>query len=292
MKKYFVLFAVLLFFSCSNNNPETSSHAKKIDSDSIKAAIKKADLSKWAEIDTGLFFREFDSPVKSSAGDSKIYILKINPAHYNFTLCSAKENMIENKTAKAWANQKKFIAVINAGMFLSDGKTNTGFMKNFDFVNNDKLSSDNSIIAFNRKDNSVPEFQLIDRECQDWEKLKDKYNSFSQGIRMIDCKQNNKWEQQNKKWSMVSIGTDKQGNVLFIFTRSPYSVHDFIDILLKLPIEIKNAQYLEGGPEASLFVHDNSTTIEKFGSYETGFNENDGNDTFWDLPNVIGITKK
>jgi hypothetical protein len=109
---------------------------------------------------------------------------------------------------------------------------------------------------------------------------------------MIDCRQKNKWAQQEKKWSTVCIGKDKKGNAIFIFTRSPYSVHDLIDILLKLPIDIYNAQYLEGGPEASLFINCNGTIEEKFGSYESGFNENDDNNVFWEIPNVIGIKKK
>src|ERR1041385_6486490 len=153
-------------------------------------------------------------------------------------------------------------------------------MKNYDFINNGKLGSDNSIVAFNRKDKSVPEFQIIDRECENWERLQTHYNTFSQGIRMIDCDRNNKWAQQDKKWSTVCIGEDKQGNALFIFSRSPYSVHDFIEILLKLPIDIQNTQYLEGGPEASFYLSDNKTVVEKFGSFETGFNENNDNDRF------------
>jgi uncharacterized protein YigE (DUF2233 family) len=246
----------------------------------------------WKKIDEGLFLCDFNSPVKSEKGDSKITILKIDPAYYKFDLFSAKEKMSANKTAKEWAAENKLIAVINAGMFREDEKTSTGFMKNYDFINNGKLGSDNSITAFNRKDKSVPEFQVIDRECEDWEKLKDHYNTFSQGIRMIDCNRNNKWEQQDKKWSTVCIGEDKQGNALFIFSRSPYSVHDFIEILLKLPVDIQNTQYLEGGPEASFYLSDNKTVVEKSGSFETGFNENNDNDRFWEIPNVIGISKK
>jgi uncharacterized protein YigE (DUF2233 family) len=253
---------------------------------------KTVEQEGWKKIDEGLFLCDFNSPVKSEKGDSKITVLKIDPAYYIFRLLCAKEKKCENKTAKEWAAENKLVAVINAGMFREDEKTSTGFMKNYDFINNGKLGSDNSIVAFNRKDKSVPEFQIIDRECEDFEKLKDHYNTFSQGIRMIDCNRNNKWEQQDKKWSTVCIGEDKQGNALFIFSRSPYSVHDFIEILLKLPIEIQNTQYLEGGPEASFYLHYDKTEIEKFGSFETGFNENNDNSVAWPLPNVIGISKK
>jgi hypothetical protein len=50
--------------------------------------------------------------------------------------------------------------------------------------------------------------------------------------------------------------------------------------------------YLEGGPEASLYVKDGDFEAMHIGSYETGFNENDDNHTFWALPNIIGVRRK
>lgn len=88
------------------------------------------------------------------------------------------------------------------------------------------------------------------------------------------------------------IGIDKDGNILFIFTRSPYSVHDFINIILNSSLKLYNAMYLEGGPEASLYLNHNEHKVEKMGSYETGFNENDDNYEFWHIPNIIGIRQK
>ena len=177
-------------------------------------------------------------------------------------------------------------------MYMRDHKTNLGYMKNYDHINNERVNKDNTIVAFNRKNDSVPEFQIIDRQCQDWDALKAQYHSFTQSIRMMDCNQRNKWSQQNKKWSMVVIGKDKQGNALFIFVRSPYTVHDFIDILSDAPLDIYNLMYLEGGPEASFYINHNGTEIKKMGSYETGFNEYDDNNEYWKIPNIIGITKK
>ncbi len=251
-----------------------------------------AQQSDWKKIDDGLYLAEFVSPLKPIVGDSIVTVLRIDPSLYDFHLFSAKKDGEQAQTADDWAKSKNLIAVINAGMFMSDFQTNLGYMKDFDFINNGKLNKDNTIAAFNRKDTTVPEFQIIDLTCQKWEDLKSKYNSFTQSIRMIDCYQQNRWSQQEKKWSMVAIGTDNNGNALFLFSRSPYSVHDFINILLSLPIDIYNAMYLEGGPEASFYLKQEGSEVKKFGSYETGFNENDDNDQYWEIPNVIGITKK
>jgi hypothetical protein len=48
---------------------------------------------------------------------------------------------------------------------------------------------------------------------------------------------------------------------------------------------------LEGGPEASLYLKHNKTILKRVGSYETDFNENDSNNEFWPIPNVIGLVK-
>ena len=52
------------------------------------------------------------------------------------------------------------------------------------------------------------------------------------------------------------------------------------------------AIYLEGGPETSLYVCVGETVIEKLGSYVSDTYPTDANQTFWRLPNVIGIKAK
>ena len=258
------------------------------------ASFQKTEIE-WKQLETGLNYASVPLELKSNVGDSKVDILKIDPKYFKFELLSAGEKKSDNKKADQWCKENNLLAVINAGMFKLDGdfKTCTGYMKNYGYVNNPTLNSSyKTIVAFNAKDSSVPAAQIIDLSCQNWELLKNKYNSFSQGIRMIDCQQINKWQLDQKKWSMVVIGEDKTGNLLFIFVRSPYRVHDFVDQLLALPIDLKRLMYLEGGPEASFYLQHPSLNLERCGSYETGFNENDTNKRFWDIPNLIGIKRK
>ena len=92
---------------------------------------------------------------------------------------------------------------------------------------------------------------------------------------MISCKGANVWTQQPKRWSTAAIATDREGRVLLIHVRSPYTVHDLIDNLRKLPLSIDRAMYVEGGPEAQLYVKSGGEEHEFFGSYETGFTESD-----------------
>jgi hypothetical protein len=109
---------------------------------------------------------------------------------------------------------------------------------------------------------------------------------------MVDCDQKNRWAKQNRKWSMVVTALDKSGNLLFIFTRSPYTVHDYINILLNSELNIYNMMYLEGGPESSFYLNHPKKKVARMGSYETGFWEDDTNNEYWQIPNVIGIERK
>jgi len=108
---------------------------------------------------------------------------------------------------------------------------------------------------------------------------------------MISCDGRNVWEQQNKKWSTAAIGMNQLGDILFIHVRSPFSTHDLIDNLLKLPIQLKRAMYVEGGSEAQMFIHSGETEMEFVGSYSTGATETDANALAWPIPNVVGITR-
>jgi uncharacterized protein YigE (DUF2233 family) len=257
----------------------------------------------WKELDKGLSYAVWEAPMKSTHNDSKIHVLRIDPNAYDFFLECATDpaNKFTTHTIDEWCVQKKFLAAINAGMF--DGydpnkpnhtyMCNRGYMKSFSHVNSSVVTKDRAAICFARKDNSVPAFQVADiQNCTSLDKLKSQYNCVIQGIRMVDCKQQLRWQKDQKRWSVCVMGMDKKGNALFIHSRSPYTMYDFITMVQKLPLDIRTLIYLEGGPEASLYINVGNTTVKRWGSYETGFNENDANERFWKLPNVVGIRKK
>ncbi len=239
----------------------------------------------WKKIDDGLYLIE--SPVQ------KITILKADPRYYSFKLLCASENNNLRLTPKKWCQKYNLVSAINAGMYQTDGVSNVGYMKNFSHLNNPRISTRyKAVLAFNPADVTVPEVQIIDLTCQDFDRLKDKYQTLIQGIRMVSCRQENVWEKQDKMWSIAACGIDKSGKGLFIFTETPYSVHDFINILLSLPISLYNAMYLEGGPYATLYLSAKEVEFEKIGTYEVGLSEPGSPKISLPVPNVIGIARK
>jgi len=256
-------------------------------------SISICEESPWRKVDEGLSVAEFDSPMKSNAQDSKITIVRIDPKLYSFKLLCASEHGRTKMTARNWCEKFSLIAAVNAGMYLTDGFTNVGLMKTFNHVNNARLNSVyKAVLAFNPSEPKIPEIQIIDLKCHDFEMIGPKYQTLIQNIRMIGCRQENVWAKTNQLWGMAVFGIDKSGNALFIFAETPYSGHDFANVLLSLPLSIFNALYLEGGFEANLFLSWNGVELERVGARETGLQEDSPRAVPRPIPNVIGITKK
>lgn len=250
----------------------------------------------WTVLQDGLLYCEIDAPEKSILNDSRLTILKVDPFKFHFQLLSASQHGRKNRTAEEWAQEFGMNIVINAGMFnLSNARTNKGYMRNYSHINNPRFNKGyNVMMALNPKDKTKPSFQLFDLKHNRWDSIRPLYQSFCQGMRMID------WNGVPLAWdkrpgqscSMVIGATDTEGNIYFVFTRSPYTHQTVIKFLLVLPLNIRTTVYLEGGPEASLYINSGDSVISKWGSYVSETYARDDNDHFWKIPNVIGIIKK
>jgi exopolysaccharide biosynthesis protein len=229
----------------------------------------------WKKVDEGLHIGEFVPPEVSKTENSRITIVKITPRLYSFKLLCASEHGKTKMTMKQWCQKHNLIAAINAGVYQEDGIRNVGYMKNFGHINNPRLNKTyKAVLAFNPIESTLPEIQIIDLKYQEFEKLKDKYETLIQNIRMISPRQENVWRKQDKAWGQAVFGMDKSGNAILIFTESCYSGYEFANILLSLPISIYNAMYLEGGQEANIYFSRNGIEFEKIGR-PTSITEND-----------------
>jgi hypothetical protein len=247
----------------------------------------------WQKLSDGLELGFFHSPKPSETGDSMIRVLRIEPVRYKLRLlnASASENG-RPLTAKEWCRQNGLVAAINASMYQADLKASVSLMRTKSHINNPRLSKDMAILAFDRNSPGVPPAKIIDRQCEDFETWGKKYKTLIQSIRMISCKGKNVWAQQAQKWSTAAIAVDHLARVLFIHVGSPYSTHDLIDILQKLPLNIDRAMYVEGGPQAQLYINIGAHEHEFVGSYKIDIEENMNALFSRPIPNVVGISLK
>jgi hypothetical protein len=229
----------------------------------------------------GLELLEFRAPAQ--LGDGRLYALRIDPSRFEFTLLTQRLTG-RRITARAWAAQYGLIAATNAAMFAPDGRP-VSYCKAGGRIVTPRISADRSVFAFDNE-----RARLIDRAVETFDPTQ--HRNALQGIRMISSNGANVWAQQERRWSIACLAVDRRGRVLFLHKRSPMSVHDFIAAAQRLPLTLSRCMYLEGGPEATLYVNAGGVEMERFGSYETAFNENDDNDRAWPLPNVIGVKRK
>ena len=244
----------------------------------------------WQTLAPGFELGRFLSPRQSDVGDSTLVVVRVDPKRYELRLLSA--SLLPGgkpKTAPEWAEQHGALAVINASMFRTDGRTSLGYMRQGDAFNNRGWNKDNAVFVAGPREKRLPGAQILDRSCQDVPALASRYATVVQNIRMLDCAGRNIWAQQPKRWSTAAVGADDAGRILFIHARSPWSTHDLIDILLGLKIGLRRLMYVEGGPEASLYAKAFGKEVRAMGSFETGFWENDLNILFWPIPNVIAV---
>jgi len=287
MIKASILLVIMLSFIFSANESDTFVFAEGAFS---LAHADKKDSGSFLTLAPGMELGEFSSKTKKASRDADITILRIDPSRWQLKLLSLSgTGESDCMTVKEWCAKYNLVAGINAGMFADNYSTHIGYMKCSDDVNNSKVNSYKSVAAFSPKVKGIPPFRIFDLDKTDISTINKQYDCVIQNLRLIKHPGVNVWGQQEKKWSEVALGEDKSGRALFIFCRTPYSMHDLNDILLSLPVELVCAQHLEGGPEAQMYVKVGGTEIEKVGSFETGFMEDEKNQSGWAIPNVIGI---
>jgi uncharacterized protein YigE (DUF2233 family) len=257
------------------------------------ARTPKAPASPWETLEPGLELGVLRSPHPAHSGDSKIRVLRIDPQRFELRLLNASApGQGQPLTAREWSHHNGLVAAINASMYDQDQRTSVGLMRTARHVNNPRLTRDKAVLAFAPRSPGMPPVKLIDRDCDDFDAWREHYSTFVQSIRMVSCKGENVWARSEDEWSIAAVGVDRHGRVLFIHSRSPYTPHDLIENLLSLPLELTGAMYVEGGPEAQLYVQSGRRELELVGSRGTGLFDSGDNDQAWPVPNVIGVVRR
>lgn len=246
----------------------------------------------WQVLSPGMELKFVSIHRVNTSENARITILRIDAHLWELqAIGTSSTGERANHTAREWCEAQQLTAAINAGMFKTDGKTHVGLMRFREHTNNGAVNNYRSVAAFDPHDPHFAPFHIFDLDTPQvtvQSILKD-YDSAVQNLRLIKSPGTNQWSKQDRMWSEAALGEDDAGRVLFIFSRTPFSMHDLNEGLLAAGIGVLAAQHLEGGPEAQLYVHAGSFKLEQFGSYETSFRENDSNPTPWPIPNVLGV---
>ncbi len=228
----------------------------------------------------------------NGSAESKVHIVRIDPARAKLGLVLASEKKAGNRTVSDWCRDYKMVAAINAGMYLTDYKTNVGYLRNGNYVQNKKWNRKYlSVLAFNPKVPGIAPAVLVDVDTQDPGRILDKLNNYEsvvQNLRLLKGNGVNVWGLSEKRWSESAIGIDQQGRILFIFCRSPYTMRQFNDMIKSLGIGVTRMMHLEGGPIASMSIRSAAISLDLAGSFESN-SDSEGSGSQLPVPNVIGV---
>ena len=247
----------------------------------------------WKQISPGMDLQNITSKNHDTSGYSHITLLRIDPELWELVFMGISQSGEKSgKTAKEWCRNYKLTAAINAGMYSDNYKTHVGYLRSKDHLNNNHVNNYQSVIAFDpKKGKVIPPFRIFDLDESgiSMQSILNDYNSAIQNLRLIKKPGINLWRQQNIEWSEAAIGEDKEGRILFVYSRSPLSMHDLNQELLTSGIGIVAAQHLEGGFEAQFYLNQGDVEIDLFDSFDANSNEGKGNAEAWPIPNIIGI---
>ena len=247
----------------------------------------------WRTLEPGLDWGLFPVGRTPAYGDGLLRVLRVDLTKFDLKLVMA--SAIPEKprlSVGEWRRRGRYVAAINGGMFQEDRLTSVGLMKARGHVNNPRVSSQRAVLAFDRLRAEAPPAQIIDRDAQPFEELAKDYGTLVQSIRMVALDGRNVWEPQADAASVAAFGFDRAGRALFIFCQSPAPVHDVADALRRLPLDLRNAMYLEGGPTAQFSLEAGDQQLDFSGLYESGsFGEGRRADAV-PIPNVIAVQRR
>lgn len=258
------------------------------------ALIPESDVTQgWKQLAPGMDLLNLVAKDQGVSGDSHITIVRFDPQEWELVFLGLSQTgESSGKTAREWCKSHKLVAAINAGMYADNYKTHVGYLRFKDHVNNSHVNNYQSVMAYNpKKDKIIPPFRIfdLDESGNSMKSILNDYNSAIQNLRLIKKPGTNLWKQQNREWSEAAIGEDKEGRILFIYSRSPLSMHDLNQKLLASGIGIVAAQHLEGGFEAQFYLNQGDVEIDLFDRYDAKSNDDNGNAEPWPIPNIIGI---
>ncbi len=276
--------ALLALFLASSGSPDPAG---------VKAgatAIPPA-AAGWTSLEPGLELGLFPGPA-AAPGDGKVWVVRLDPARFQLKLVNASASDARPRTVRAWALGAGAVAAINAGMFRTDGLTSVGLMRTRAHENNPRRSARyKAVLAFDPVKPQLPPVRILDAACGDLDPVLPAYGTLIQSIRMVSCDRKNVWAPDAKRSSAAAIAVDGTGRALFIHARSPWPVHDLVEALLALPLDLRRAMYVEGGPEAQLFVRAGGREVERLGVFEGSAHKEDAS-LAWEIPNAVVAVRR
>ncbi len=239
----------------------------------------------WLALEPGLQYRELKTDT------FRLHVLRIDPAFFSFVLCASGKDKSEQMTLQEWSEKKDLIASINASMYLPDGQTSTGYMRDGEYINNKRMVQRfGAFFVADPDDPDLPQAAILEKDDDIGKELLPHYRLVIQNYRIINSQRRILWSPGGPLYSISAVAMDGDGNVLFLHSQVPIEAYAFAQQLLHLPLDVRTVMYVEGGGQAGLVIRSHKLSREVQGQNIVDFLIT-GNRAAR-LPNVLGIRRK
>ena len=244
----------------------------------------------WQSWRPGLEEARFALEASGPAPRPELVVLRIDPARFALRLLCVGQVGGAPRTAREWSREFGLSAVINASMYMKDNRTSVGLMLTKGYANNPRpAKGHNALLALDPLRPGLAPVRLFDLTRTPLANIRARYGTLIQNYRLFTPDRKNLWQREDQNWSSALVGQDGEGRVLFMICREVYPMPKLVDRLLRLPLGLRAAMYVEGGPEATLYAKDGAREISVVGSFGSKPEQTEANTDEWALPNVIGV---
>ena len=236
----------------------------------------------WRELEPGLDLGRFDSRSQKADAEGDLTVLRVDPHRFALRiLTTGKAADAPGRNLARWCEDFGLLAAINAGMYQADHRTHVGYCKVEGELANGFANDYLSLAAFGPTDPDDPPFRIFELDETPLNQVVDRYQTVVQNLRLIKRHRENRWQPAVEQWRESALAEDGEGRALLIFCRTAWSMHQFNEILLALPLAIVAAQHLEGRSPARFWVN--------HAAYDAGPEAPAPGPV---LPNVLGIMRR
>jgi phosphodiester glycosidase len=258
---------------------------------SLGAGAAERPRIEWKALQAGVDYATVRVAEKPTYGDGLLHVVRVDPAKAALQAHASSLDRVEPRTAAEWAKRKNLAIVINAGMFdVHNHLTHSGYFRIGDHTNSSRWVRKYQSVLLIPRSGQSSSARLIDLDGEGVPDFSEP-GVVAQNLRLIKSPGTNVWAENGRQWSEAAIAMTSGGAILFVFSRTPFTMHELNAKLLALGLGVVSAMHAEGGPEASLSIHAGGVDLDLCGSYETGFVETDENHEQWPIPNVLGVER-
>lgn len=243
----------------------------------------------WEEPEPGFEYARFPA-LSSGNREMDIMVVRVDPHFFEFVIRAATMPGEQPRTLQDWAAKHNLAATINAGMYLPDQLTSTGYLRVGEHLNNARMSKTfGALFLSEPRVPGLPSALLLDRADPNFDTLLPQYANAVQNYRMINANRRLLWRPAPQEHAVAALGVDGAGRILLIHCREPVTGVDFATMALDLPIDLRTLMYLEGGTQAGLYLRPGGSQL-RVGRHPVDF-WTDGSVRQL-LPNIIGVRAK